>query len=516
MTTLLDQLRQRRDTARQAAEQILTRAADEQRDLTPDELADHRQQVTAEREAADEADRVRDEQIAELRATAARRTGPPAPRGPVLTREQSIEDWARTRGLIPDDQQLSFDRYLRGMATGNWDGAEHERALSEGTLTAGGHLVPTPLSARVIDLARNQTRVFQAGAITVPMTAQTLKLARLTGEGSPAWKTENAAITDADMTFDSRDVHRPHPGPAGQAVRRAVRGRRPVQRGRDRPLVRLPARPGAGPGRAPRHRHPARTARRAQHLRRDGHHARRQRREHHQLRLADRRRRRKREDRSLPSANCSPRTSRTPPPAPPSRPTPRNGSRRSGPASGCSPTCSAPCRAMRTRPDPANLHPDPIMLCSPAAGGAVPRLARSRTPIPIPESLALTLSAHVAAFSADGWLLTDEAGHQLGPWQLQRAFRAARAKVDGLPAGFRFHDLRHYYASLLIASGRDVKVVQTRLRHASAKTTLDTYGHLWPDSDDSTRAAVDKVLAARAANPGDFLRTRGGGEARNS
>ena len=58
-------------------------------------------------------------------------------------------------------------------------------------------------------------------------------------------------------------------------------------------------------------------------------------------------------------------------------------------------------------------------------------------------------------------------------------------KVDGLPAGFRFHDLRHYYASLLISSGADVKVVQARLRHASAKTTLDTYAHLWPDTDDS-------------------------------
>lgn len=35
---------------------------------------------------------------------------------------------------------------------------------------------------------------------------------------------------------------------------------------------------------------------------------------------------------------------------------------------------------------------------------------------------------------------------------------------------------RHYFASLLIASGLDVKVVQARLRHASAKTTLDTSG----------------------------------------
>ena len=139
----------------------------------------------------------------------------------------------------------------------------------------------------------------------------------------------------------------------------------------------------------------------------------------------------------------------------------------------------------------------------------------SRTPIPIPESLALTLSTHVAAHSAGGWLLTNEAGGQLGPWQLQRAFRAARAEVSGLPAGFRYHDLRHYYASLLIASGADVKVVQARLRHASGKVTIDVYSHLWPDSDDSTRAAVDKILAARAGSAGDFLGTRGGGEARN-
>jgi len=47
------------------------------------------------------------------------------------------------------------------------------------------------------------------------------------------------------------------------------------------------------------------------------------------------------------------------------------------------------------------------------------------------------------------------------------------------------------------ASGADVKTVQARLRHASAKTTLDTYGHIWRDRDESTRAAVDAVIAAR-------------------
>ena len=63
------------------------------------------------------------------------------------------------------------------------------------------------------------------------------------------------------------------------------------------------------------------------------------------------------------------------------------------------------------------------------------------------------------------------------------------------------HALRHYYASLLIRYGESVKTVQVRLGHASAAETLDTYSHLWPDSDDRTRAAIDSVLGEQP--PGD-------------
>jgi integrase len=84
--------------------------------------------------------------------------------------------------------------------------------------------------------------------------------------------------------------------------------------------------------------------------------------------------------------------------------------------------------------------------------------------------------------------------------------RTVRKKVAGLPDGFRYHDLRHYFASLPVASGCDVKTVQARLRHASAKTTPDTYGHQRPDRDESTRAAVDAVLQDHA----DCARTAGG------
>ena len=120
----------------------------------------------------------------------------------------------------------------------------------------------------------------------------------------------------------------------------------------------------------------------------------------------------------------------------------------------------------------------------------------ARTAVPIPQRLALALAAHVERHPAET-VLTNELGGQLGPWQLERAIRRARVTVDGLPDGFRFHDCRHFFASLLIASGADVKVVQARLRHASAKTTLDVYGHMWPDRDESTRTALDAALAAR-------------------
>src|SRR5205085_12430523 len=69
-------------------------------------------------------------------------------------------------------------------------------------------------------------------------------------------------------------------------------------------------------------------------------------------------------------------------------------------------------------------------------------------------------------------------------------------KRAGLPTGTRFHELRHYYASVLIEAGESVKVIQARLGHKSAIETLDTYGHLWPDTEARTRAAIDLALGA--------------------
>ncbi len=79
------------------------------------------------------------------------------------------------------------------------------------------------------------------------------------------------------------------------------------------------------------------------------------------------------------------------------------------------------------------------------------------------------------------------------------------AKLD-----FKLHDLRHFYASGLIAAGCDMVTVQRAIGHADATMTLSTYSHLWPDASDRTRnASSDMMRAALAETPADWLLTSG-------
>ena len=111
----------------------------------------------------------------------------------------------------------------------------------------------------------------------------------------------------------------------------------------------------------------------------------------------------------------------------------------------------------------------------------------------IPRELTLMLSASVQQFPGPT-LVTNGRGERVGPWIVDRAVDKAR-QVDQL----HFHCLRHHLASLLIDSGCDVKTVQARMRHSSAKATLDVYGHMWPERDETTRTAIGGVIAARLA-----------------
>ena len=74
---------------------------------------------------------------------------------------------------------------------------------------------------------------------------------------------------------------------------------------------------------------------------------------------------------------------------------------------------------------------------------------------------------------------------------------------------FKLHDLRHFYASGLIAAGCDVVTVQRALGHRSASVTLNTYSHLWPNAEDRTRSATAELMRAVSGDSADHLRTTG-------
>lgn len=64
--------------------------------------------------------------------------------------------------------------------------------------------------------------------------------------------------------------------------------------------------------------------------------------------------------------------------------------------------------------------------------------------------------------------------------------------------------LRHTSASMAIAAGADVKVVQRMLDHADASMTLNTYADLWPDRLDEVSAAISnarEIALSRSSEP---------------
>lgn len=111
----------------------------------------------------------------------------------------------------------------------------------------------------------------------------------------------------------------------------------------------------------------------------------------------------------------------------------------------------------------------------------LPKTGKRRT-VPIPASLVPELEAVIDGRSKDHLVFTTRRGQSLraNNWRV-REFRPA-VKEAGLDIeGLTPHKLRHTAASLAIAAGADVKVLQMMLGHASASMTLDIYGHLFPD-----------------------------------
>lgn len=100
----------------------------------------------------------------------------------------------------------------------------------------------------------------------------------------------------------------------------------------------------------------------------------------------------------------------------------------------------------------------------------------------------------------EGWLFGTPAA-RLNRNSSGNLWRRLRARC-GLEQ-FTLHDLRHFYASGLIAAGCDVVTVQRALGHSAPSITLDTYAHLWPSAEDRTRKASAGLMDAAFRRPGE-------------
>lgn len=143
-----------------------------------------------------------------------------------------------------------------------------------------------------------------------------------------------------------------------------------------------------------------------------------------------------------------------------------------------------------------------------------------RREVPLPRFLARELEALITGKGPDSFVFVGPRGAPLRARAFQTGVLSPAAEElglcrpklgeDGRPAldavgrpvfvgHFHPHEFRHTAASLAIASGADVKVVQQMLGHKSATMTLDQYGHLFPDRLDVIADALESARALALA-----------------
>lgn len=138
-----------------------------------------------------------------------------------------------------------------------------------------------------------------------------------------------------------------------------------------------------------------------------------------------------------------------------------------------------------------------------------PKTAQAKRDIVLMPALAKLLKEHRIAspFSGpDDFVFASGRGTALAYRNIERRGLHAAAEAAGLNDGsrprLRMHDLRHTFASLLIAQGADVVAVSRQLGHASPSITLNVYAHLFDQARhaDRMRSEIERsfggILAA--------------------
>ena len=138
-----------------------------------------------------------------------------------------------------------------------------------------------------------------------------------------------------------------------------------------------------------------------------------------------------------------------------------------------------------------------------------PKSKRSRRSIDMTRTVKEALARLPSRFRGE-LVFCAESGAPIDPENFTKRDWARALRRSGLRR-IRFHDLRHTYASLLIAQGAHPKYIQAQLGHASIQTTLDRYGHLMPDIHEAEARKLDRlVFGEDEGSAGGVNGSRGG------
>ncbi len=114
--------------------------------------------------------------------------------------------------------------------------------------------------------------------------------------------------------------------------------------------------------------------------------------------------------------------------------------------------------------------------------------------VPIPEMLRQHLRDHLEQRAVESpFIFGIDA---ITPFKAEGVRRKSYKTWDN--AGLNrigFHEARHTYASILIASHLNAKQVQVFMGHSSITTTYNIYGHLFPGNEQESAAIIDRFLA---------------------
>lgn len=107
--------------------------------------------------------------------------------------------------------------------------------------------------------------------------------------------------------------------------------------------------------------------------------------------------------------------------------------------------------------------------------------------------LELLRQRRTAAKDPSGLVFTGQDGQRMDPDYFNASIYGRVAAHAGL-SKVRFHDLRHFFASMLIAQGESAKYVCDQMGHSSIQVTFDTYGHLFPNSRATAATKLQQAM----------------------